>query len=196
MTFQTSHLQSVFIPEVSSCSHFPLLSATTWCVIGSACERLSEVEMPCLSGISHTPQRAECPINLHVKPSSERLQKGGSEVHGGRRQRVTGSHGFERLPGRLMEGWTSSDRRRRRRCYLVPTLQERREQSSCEASDHSLPSCRAREGQNISCYQVLSCGDRACKALWERGGGQAVVEPCLEKSQWFYSPVEILFFFF
>lgn len=121
----------------------------------------------CVS-VGHKWRRRVCPASVThlsrrnvplISTSSRRLsdsRRAGVKCATGGGSEATGSHGFERLPGCLMEGWTSAERRRRR--YHVPTRQERREQSSCEASGHSLPSCRVWEEQNISCYQVCPVG--------------------------------------
>lgn len=94
----------------------------------------------CPASVTHL-SRWNVPL---ISTSSRRLsdsRKAGAKCATGGGSEATGSHGFEQLPGCLMEGWTSADHRRR--CYHVPTLQERQEQSSCEANGRSLPSCRA-----------------------------------------------------
>lgn len=176
---------------------FPLFTSRCNNLFGhQVCVQVSfRSDMPCLSGISQTPRQAECPINLHLKPPSEQVQAGRSEVRDGRRQRghrVTETWTASRLPnGGLDKCWT----RRRRRHYHVLTLQERREQSSREVSGHSSPSCRAWEEQNVGCYQVFSVGTQHAKQS-RRAGGRRRAETMFGKPATILFSCRILFPYF
>lgn len=127
----------------------------------------------CPASVKHLSRRNVPLVSTSSRRLSESRRAGvNSAMVGG--SEAAGSHG---LVGCQMEGWTSADRRR---CYRVQTLQERREQSSREVSGHSSPSCRAREGQNISCYQVCPVETGPAKHCGRALGNSRVFEPCLE----------------
>lgn len=141
---------------------FPLqrVSPTTRSVVGSgmrASVRIGDGRV-CPASVTHLSRR-NVPL---ISASSRRLSdssRAGVKWAAGGGAKVTGSHGFERPLGCLMECCG----RRHLHHYHVPTLQEHQEQSSCKATDRSLPSCRAQEEQNISCYQVCPVGTEPAK---------------------------------
>lgn len=141
---------------------FPLqrLGPTTRSVVGSGMRApvRSGDGRVCPASVTHLSRRNVPLISASSRRLSDSSSAGVKWAAGGGAE-VTGLRGFERPLGCLME---CCGRRHLHR-YHVPTLQEHQEQSSCKVTDRSLPSCRAEEEQNISCYQVCPVGTEPAK---------------------------------